>query len=66
VVVAVLSDGGVAAGSMMTVRVVFDPVGDSAESGEAGLVGDDVGDGVGCWSAFAAVNHSKALMARSC
>jgi hypothetical protein len=36
-----------AGASMMTVRVVVDPVGDSAESGEAGLVGDDVGDGVG-------------------
>jgi hypothetical protein len=44
---AVLLDAGVAAGSTMTVRVVFDPVGDSAESGEAGLVGNDVGDGVG-------------------
>jgi hypothetical protein len=28
--------------------VVFDPVGDSAESGEAGLVGDNVLNGVGC------------------
>ena len=50
----------------MTVLVVVDPVGDSAESGEAGLVGDDVLNGVGAARGRRCGLVGCALLARKC